>query len=79
MSVVKSGVVKKETASEISALLLEFSGTLDNSVALVASDGNADETAHYKRVVGKIMGEMFVEVLRPLYSEHPELKPPELK
>ena len=79
MSVVGSGVVKKETACQVSALLLEFSGKLDNSVALVASDGKADETAYYKRIVGKIMGEMFVEVRRPLYSEHPELKPPELK
>jgi hypothetical protein len=32
----------------------------------------------YRRAVGKIMGEVLLEVLNPLYAKHPTLKPPGL-
>lgn len=67
--------MKKETAREISSLMLELSGKLNESIVLVASDGNADETEYYKKTVGRIMGDLFVEIMRPIYKEYPDLKP----
>jgi len=59
--------MKKDTAQQIAELILEFSTKLDQSIELVMGDGDEGDTAHYKTTVGKIMGEAFVEILRPIY------------
>jgi hypothetical protein len=67
-----------EVAKEISDLMLEYGARLDKSVALVSERGSAEELKAYRRAVGKIMGEMLLEVMNPLYARHPDLKPKEL-
>jgi hypothetical protein len=64
-----------KVAEQISALMLEISGRLDSSVALVNKTSTAEEAAVYRRAVGKILGEILLEVLNPLYAKHPSLKP----
>ncbi len=49
---------------------------LNESVAQVRDECGAEELHAYRRAVGKVMGEILLEVLNPLYAEHPELKPP---
>ena len=71
--------MKKETAKQVVSILLESSSKLEESLRLVASEGNADDTAYYRKIVAIIMGEMFVELMRPIFKEHPDLKPPGLK
>lgn len=66
-------------AREISDLMVEFGSRLDASIKRVQDACSAEEFQAYRRAVGKIMGDMLVEVMNPLYSEHPELKPNELK
>jgi hypothetical protein len=39
----------------------------------------ASEFEAYRVVVGRLMGEMFVEVSMPIFVQYPDLKPPELK
>lgn len=38
-----------------------------------------DEYEKFRRAVGVVMGELFAEVVNPLYYEHPSLEPAELK
>ncbi len=65
-------------AKEVSDLMIEFSGGLDRSIATVRDQCSPEEFAAYRRAVGRVMGEMLLEVLNPLYSEHPALKPAEM-
>jgi hypothetical protein len=66
-------------AKEISDLMIEFSGRLDGSIATVRDQCSPEEFAAYRCAVGRIMGEMLLEVLNPLYAEHPLLKPAEME
>jgi len=66
-------------AKQVSDLMIEFSGRLDGSIATVRDQCSPEEFAAYRRAVGRIMGEMLLEVLNPLYAEHPALKPAEME
>ena len=76
----KSGMFKdKEVASEISKLMLALSAQLNGSLIRVQEQCPVSEFEAYRAVVGRLMGEMFFEVMQPIYSQHPELEPPGLK
>jgi hypothetical protein len=66
-----AGVAKK-----IGDLMQDCSARLNSSVALVRDECDAEELQNYRRAVGKVMGEILLEVLNPLYAKHPQLKPP---
>lgn len=72
-------IERKEVAKEISDLMLEMGRKLDASVALVQERCGAREFDAYRRAVGRIMGEMLLQVMNPLYQRHPELKPEKLR
>ncbi|MFZ0463267.1 MAG: hypothetical protein WBE20_09990 [Candidatus Acidiferrales bacterium] len=42
---------------------------------MVRDGCSPEEFAADRRAAGRIMGEMLLEVLNPLYAEHPSLKP----
>ncbi|WP_444935805.1 hypothetical protein ACJJIW_16870 [Microbulbifer sp. JMSA004] len=71
--------MKKEVAGEIVSLMLEFGARLDQSVALVQDNCSKDELVSYRRAVGKLMGNMLLDIMNPIFNEHPELKPDELE
>jgi hypothetical protein len=62
-------------AKYVSALLLEVNGRLDESVAIV-KERWPEEDPSYRRAVGKVLYELYAELLNPLYLNHPTLKPP---
>lgn len=66
-----------EVAKHISNLMLDFSAQLDTSVALVRERCSQVELEAYRLAVGRIMGDMLLEVMNPLYKIHPNLRPPE--
>ena len=72
-------IEKKEIAAQISALMVEYGAKLDASVALVRDHCSENELKEYRRAIGKIMGDMLLEIMNPLYQRHPDLKPPQLK
>ena len=72
-------IENKEIAKEIGKLMLEYGARLDASVALVRDHCTDDELRQYRKAVGKIMGEMLLEIMNPLYARHPDLKPKELR
>lgn len=71
--------MNKQTAKRVSELVLEASGQLDESVAVVRENCSESELAAYRESIGKVMHDLWAEVLNPIYSEHPDLEPQELK
>ncbi len=68
-------IADPKVAKQVSDLMLEFSGRLDGSVAFVIKASSSEEATVYRSAVGKILGEILLEVLNPLYARHPSLKP----
>lgn len=65
----------KIVAKEISDLMVECGARLNASVARVRDTGTPEELAAYRRAVGKVMGEMLLEIMNPIYARYPDLKP----
>jgi hypothetical protein len=55
--------------------MLRITAELNESVRMAQGNLPPDEFSQYRRSVGAIMAEI-LEVLNPLYSLHPALKPP---
>ncbi len=64
-----------DTAKKVNELLVQCATNLNESARLVQEEASEEEFKRYRRAVGAVMGELWFEVLKPLYSEHPELKP----
>lgn len=72
-------MIKNEAvARQISELMLDIGGRLDQSVADVQESCSPDEFRVYRRAVGAVMAEILLEIMDPLYAEHPSIKPPGL-
>lgn len=65
----------KSIARQVSDLMIEFSGRLDRSILTVQKKCPPEEFKAYRLAVAKVLGEMLLEVMNPLYAEHPDLKP----
>lgn len=63
-------------AKKILDVLHVVSGELDTSIATVRDTCPNEEFIAYRRAIAKVMGEMFFEIVGPLYREHPALTPP---
>jgi len=71
--------MNRTVARHISDLMLEFGRRLDESVEIMQESCEKDELDGYRRAIGQIMGTMLLEIMNPLYAQHPELKPHELE
>ena len=70
----------KTLAADISALMLNIGSQLDASVLYVQQACDESELNIYRSAVGEIMGRMLmlIDIMNPIYKQHPELKPKEL-
>jgi hypothetical protein len=68
----------RATAQRISALMLDYGAKLDESVDFVKTRCSDEEFNRYKEAVGRILGNMLLDIMNPLYEEHPDLRPPNL-
>lgn len=71
--------MKRDIAETINNLMLEYGAKLDESVRLVMENCGKDEFDRYRSAVGQMMGTMLLDVMNPIYREHPDLKPPQLE
>ncbi len=68
----------KANAKAVSDLMVSIAAALNDSLREVqASESDAD-FRQYRDSVSKIMTIMLLEIMNPLYVEHPDLKPPDL-
>ncbi len=72
-------LMNKATAKAVSELMMSIGAQLNESIRLVKSAEDEAEFQRYRDTVSRIMTLMLLEVMNPLYAEHPELKPPELR
>jgi hypothetical protein len=70
--------VDKKEAEELSILLMQVSGKLDQSVRFVMDKDTQENFESYRSNAGKVMGELFLEMLQPLWDRYPELRPVEM-
>lgn len=68
-----------KVAEKISELMIEIGKKLDDSILLVKNNCSEDEFYLYRKATSKIMGEVLLEVMNPIYAIHPNIKPDELK
>ena len=52
---------------------------LDRSIDIVASTKNEEEFVRYRRLAGRFMGDIFLDIPEPVYAEHPDPTPNELR
>lgn len=71
--------MKLRTATAIAKLMLDVSTQLDASVKLVMDDLDAVEFAAYRDSVGNLMGQIYCDVLSPIFKQYPQLTPDKLR
>lgn len=72
-------ITNKKVALEISNMMIEFGGRINESIALVKDNCASEEFEQYRNAAGNILGEMLLEIMNPIYVRFPEIKPKELK
>lgn len=68
-----------ELAKELLEILDDCSNRINESIRIVQQKGAAQEFASYRKAAGFVMGYIYTEVVMPIYKDHPELEPEELK
>ena len=69
----------RAAAETVEGVLREVSARLDETIGVVRANSTEDEFYRYRQLVGRLMGEIFLEILQPIYTEHPDLVPNELR
>ena len=64
----------RDTAFEVEKMLWECSGLLNESIRRVMETCPEEEFKAYRRVIGRIMGDLFLDAMQPIHSRYPELK-----
>jgi hypothetical protein len=67
-----------QTATAITNLMLGVSAQLDASVQLVLNDSDQGEVDAYKLSVGNLLGQIYCEILTPIFKQYPQLAPDQL-
>ena len=69
-------IVDERTAKKVADLIYEIAGQIEASIGIVKNGCSPEELLAYKRAVGKVIYELYEDVLEPLYKKHPTLRPP---
>ncbi|MGH1375979.1 MAG: hypothetical protein ACRBCK_06480 [Alphaproteobacteria bacterium] len=65
----------KDVAKSVNKILLDCSSEINASILYVKENGSEEDFLVYRRAMSKILGELLLEGLNPLYADNPELKP----
>jgi len=68
-------ITDEKMSKEVSDLMIEIYQQMQQSVYAVRDTCPPEEYASYNRAVGRIVACILSEVLEPLYSHNPTLKP----
>jgi len=71
--------VKKDEAKLISDLALGVSRDLNQILIELLKDAPPEAVSGLKRMIGALMGGVLLDILHPLYDEHPYLAPEAMK
>ena len=70
--------MKKEAAIKVNEMLLECYFKLHDTIDIVRESSDAEERSAYCQGIGKVLGYLLLDVLDPIYAEHPELRPEQI-
>ncbi|MBN6100593.1 hypothetical protein JR064_00230 [Xanthomonas sp. CFBP 8703] len=65
----------QDTAEKICNKILNANASLDEAIALAMDAASEEEAKRIRQVIGRISGELLLNLLNPLYREHPSIKP----
>lgn len=68
-----------DMAKQISDLMIAISQQINDSIFDVQERCSDEEFRTYRLAAAKVMGEAYLEVLTPIYLEHPSLEPEALR
>ena len=71
--------MKIERAKTISDLALRVSDDLNSILIELLKDAPTEKVSELKRMIGALMGGVLLDILHPLYDEHPYLAPEAMK
>lgn len=69
----------KATALQVDRLARQAQGDLNDALLIVKTNCSSEEFSKLRAVIGNLMGAIVIDLLQPLYAEHPDIVPPELK
>jgi hypothetical protein len=70
-------ISNKEVAQYLSQVMIETGSRLNEFLYEVQEKCSEADFKRCKRAVGSVLGTIAIDVLNPLYSEHPDIKPEE--
>lgn len=68
-----------DIAKEVIEVLDDCSSRINETIRLVQEKCSDEEFQAYREAAGFVMGYIYTDVVAPIYKEHPELEPPELR
>jgi hypothetical protein len=72
--------IENESAAEkVSLASIEVSKILNELLIDIESQCSEGEFRELRLVVGRLLGDILLEILNPLYRQHPRLMPKELR
>lgn len=71
--------MKRETARIIVDLMRDITSRMNDSIFLVMEAGDDDEVHRYKHAIGRAMGEIMLEIEKPIFEQYPDLTPIDLR
>lgn len=72
-------MIDREVAERVKSISLVCTHQLDRSVKEALQGAPEVHASMYRRLVGQVLGELFTEILMPIYTAYPDLEPEELK
>lgn len=70
--------MSRDAAKKIVELVIKHGAEQDQVLSDIQSMCSEDEFSQYRRMIGKSMGSMLLDVLNPIVRMYPDLKPPQL-
>lgn len=71
--------ISQETAAELSRRLQAASESCQSSLRVIMTHQSLGEVTVYGRLVGNFMGQLYTNVLAPLWKAFPEIEPEAMK
>lgn len=62
-------------AQKVCNRMLRINGSLDEAIVFVQAHCPAEELDTFKQAVGEVIYMVFVQILIPIYKQHPDLVP----
>jgi hypothetical protein len=69
----------RATAERVLELLTEAGQRVNQAIGLAFESGDADSASRFRRVGGRVMGEIHLELVLPIFDRFPDLVPDHLR